>query len=47
MDNEEGLSPLHCTALADSSACAKLLLNAGADLALLTADGRWSALLLL
>ena len=40
VENPEGLSPLHCAALADSMSCAKLLLGAKADPALASSDGR-------
>ncbi len=40
VENLERLSPLHCAALADSTSCAKLLLDAKADLALASSDGR-------
>jgi len=44
VDNVEGLSPLHCAALADSVPCAKLLLDAKADPALAAFDERYSPL---
>ena len=42
MGSEEGLTPLHCAALAGSAACARLLLDAKADPQLAAADGRCS-----
>ncbi|BDA45387.1 probable serine/threonine-protein phosphatase 6 regulatory ankyrin at N-terminal half [Coccomyxa sp. Obi] len=40
VENPERLLPLHCAALADSMSCAKLLLDAKADPALASSDGR-------
>ena len=42
MGNEEGLSPLHCAALAGSTACTRLLLDAKADPQQAASDGRCS-----
>ena len=39
-ETPDGLTALHCAAMAGSSSCARLLLDAGADSSLTTHDGR-------